>query len=146
MQLLGYFGYQPQLHYCVHGEEAIEPAELPERRIDHRRDRRRIGHVGDVRRRFAAGRFDHRHRLFGIGAGRMGVDHHRGARLGERALNRAADDLNALRFSQDQRLFKLMDDLMFHRVTGEELDRLLALLKGFQSRHRFAVGRWLSAR
>jgi DNA repair protein RecO (recombination protein O) len=27
MQLLGYFGYQPQLHYCVHGEEPIEPVD-----------------------------------------------------------------------------------------------------------------------
>jgi DNA repair protein RecO (recombination protein O) len=27
MRLLGCFGYQPQLHYCVHGEEPIEPVD-----------------------------------------------------------------------------------------------------------------------
>jgi serine/threonine protein kinase len=50
-----------------------------------------------------------------------------------------AEDLNVLRFSQDLRLFRLMDDLMVHRPAMDEIDRLLALLKGFQSRQRYAV-------
>jgi len=50
-----------------------------------------------------------------------------------------AEDLNVLRFSSDLRLFRLMDDLMVHRPAPAEIDRLLALLKGFQSRQRYAV-------
>jgi hypothetical protein len=49
------------------------------------------------------------------------------------------EDLNVLRFSSDLRLFRLMDDLMVHRPASDEIDRLLALLKGFQSRQRYAV-------
>jgi hypothetical protein len=50
-----------------------------------------------------------------------------------------AEDLNVLRFSSDLRLFRLMDDLMVHRPASDEIDRLLALLKGFQSRQRYAL-------
>jgi hypothetical protein len=49
------------------------------------------------------------------------------------------EDLNVLRFSSDPRLFRLMDDLMTHRPSVEEISRLLALLKGFQSRQRYHV-------
>ena len=50
-----------------------------------------------------------------------------------------ADDLNVLRFSQDARLFRVMDDIMARRLGRDEVDRVLALLKGFQSRQRYAV-------
>ncbi len=50
-----------------------------------------------------------------------------------------SDDLNALRFSTDPRLFRLLDDAMTHRPDWNQLDRVLNLLKKFQSRQRQLV-------
>ena len=50
-----------------------------------------------------------------------------------------ADDLNTLRFSSDIRIFRLLDDVMSPRPDTTKVKRVLALLKGFQSRQRYAV-------
>jgi hypothetical protein len=50
-----------------------------------------------------------------------------------------SDDLNALRFSTDPRLFRLLDDVMSQRPDWNQLDRVLNLLKKFQSRQRHLV-------
>ena len=63
--------------------------EAIERRRDHRGDGSRVGYVGDVARRLAAGRFDVAHRRIDVGVRMQRVDHHVGAAGRKSARDRA---------------------------------------------------------